>query len=177
MRDEVMGVVRASFRPEFLKPRGRGDPVPSPPEERDGRHRRHPGCGAWRGCSRSARSWSSSPPRAATGSPTRAWDPAYGARSLEARDPEVVQDPLAELILSGAVKDGETVAGDSGAAGPDDRGSTPRARTARRGSSRRAPRCIEQVGEGRSGGGAALRSSRSRFRPRKCCGIRKARYA
>src|SRR5262249_57538351 len=37
------------------------------------------------------------------------WDPAYGARPLKRVIQKSVQDPLAELILSGRIKDGETV--------------------------------------------------------------------
>src|SRR5213076_2248995 len=39
----------------------------------------------------------------------KGWDPAYGARPLKRVIQKSVQDPLAELILSGKVKDGETV--------------------------------------------------------------------
>ena len=37
------------------------------------------------------------------------WDPAYGARPLKRVIQRSVQDPLAEMILSGSVKDGEKV--------------------------------------------------------------------
>jgi ATP-dependent Clp protease ATP-binding subunit ClpB len=37
------------------------------------------------------------------------WDPAYGARPLKRVIQRAVQDPLAELILSGRLKDGEKV--------------------------------------------------------------------
>jgi ATP-dependent Clp protease ATP-binding subunit ClpB len=39
----------------------------------------------------------------------KGYDPAYGARPLKRVIQKSVQDPLAELILSGKVKDGETV--------------------------------------------------------------------
>ena len=39
----------------------------------------------------------------------RGWDPAYGARPLKRVIQKAVQDPLAELILSGRIKDGEKV--------------------------------------------------------------------
>jgi ATP-dependent Clp protease ATP-binding subunit ClpB len=39
----------------------------------------------------------------------KGYDPAYGARPLKRVIQKEVQDPLAELILSGKVKDGETV--------------------------------------------------------------------
>jgi ATP-dependent Clp protease ATP-binding subunit ClpB len=40
----------------------------------------------------------------------KGYDPAYGARPLKRVIQKSVQDPLSELILSGKVKDGETVA-------------------------------------------------------------------
>ena len=40
----------------------------------------------------------------------KGYDPAYGARPLKRAIQKEVQDPLAELILSGKVKDGEKVA-------------------------------------------------------------------
>jgi ATP-dependent Clp protease ATP-binding subunit ClpB len=39
----------------------------------------------------------------------KGWDPAYGARPLKRVIQKSVQDPLAEMILSGAVKDGDKV--------------------------------------------------------------------
>ena len=39
----------------------------------------------------------------------RGYDPAYGARPLKRVIQKQVQDPLAEQILSGGVKDGDTV--------------------------------------------------------------------
>jgi ATP-dependent Clp protease ATP-binding subunit ClpB len=45
----------------------------------------------------------------------KGWDPAYGARPLKRVIQKVVQDPLAEMILAGRIKDGETV---TVAAGP-----------------------------------------------------------
>src|SRR5205085_1776647 len=39
----------------------------------------------------------------------KGWDPAYGARPLKRVIQKFVQDPLAELILSGRIKDGERV--------------------------------------------------------------------
>lgn len=40
---------------------------------------------------------------------TKGYDPAYGARPLKRVIQKNVQDPLAEMILAGRVKDGETV--------------------------------------------------------------------
>jgi ATP-dependent Clp protease ATP-binding subunit ClpB len=39
----------------------------------------------------------------------KGWDPAYGARPLKRVIQKSVQDPLAELLLSGRIKDGDTV--------------------------------------------------------------------
>jgi ATP-dependent Clp protease ATP-binding subunit ClpB len=39
----------------------------------------------------------------------KGWDPAYGARPLKRVIQKAVQDPLAELMLSGRVKDSEKV--------------------------------------------------------------------
>jgi ATP-dependent Clp protease ATP-binding subunit ClpB len=39
----------------------------------------------------------------------KGWDPAYGARPLKRAIQKSVQDPLAELILAGRIKDGEKV--------------------------------------------------------------------
>ena len=39
----------------------------------------------------------------------KGWDPAYGARPLKRVIQKSVQDPLAEMILAGSVKDGEKV--------------------------------------------------------------------
>ena len=39
----------------------------------------------------------------------KGYDPAYGARPLKRVIQKEVQDPLAELILSGSVKDGDEV--------------------------------------------------------------------
>jgi ATP-dependent Clp protease ATP-binding subunit ClpB len=42
------------------------------------------------------------------------YDPVYGARPLKRAVQRHLQDPLAELILRGEVKDGATVAVDEG---------------------------------------------------------------
>jgi len=108
VRDQVMAVVRASFRPEFLN---RVDEIilfhrlqrremvkivdiqmarlAKLLEERKIAISLEP----------SAREWLAD----------KGWDPAYGARPLKRVIQKNVQDPLAELILSGQVKDGEKV--------------------------------------------------------------------
>ena len=108
VKDQVMGVVRASFRPEFLNRVDeiilfhrlkRGDMgrivdiqmkrLQKLLDERKIRIALEP----------SARDWLAE----------KGWDPAYGARPLKRVIQKSVQDPLAELILSGHLKDGEEV--------------------------------------------------------------------
>jgi len=108
VRAEVMAVVRASFRPEFLNRideiiifhRLRRDEIGRIVDLQMQRIRKllaerkinvvlEP----------SAREWLAD----------KGWDPAYGARPLKRVIQKEVQDPLAERILSGRVKDGDTV--------------------------------------------------------------------
>ena len=108
VRDQVMAIVRASFRPEFLN---RVDEIilfhrlqksemarivdiqmkrlARLLEERKIAITLEP----------AARDWLAE----------KGWDPAYGARPLKRAIQKWVQDPLAELILSGRIKDGEKV--------------------------------------------------------------------
>jgi ATP-dependent Clp protease ATP-binding subunit ClpB len=108
VRDQVMAVVRANFRPEFLN---RIDEIilfhrlkrsdmtkivdiqmarlAKLLEDRKISIVLEP----------SARDWLAE----------KGWDPAYGARPLKRVIQKSVQDPLSELILSGRVKDGEKV--------------------------------------------------------------------
>ena len=108
VRDQVMAVVRASFRPEFLNRvdeiilfhRLKRSDMTRIVDIQMGRLRKlledrkitivlEP----------SARDWLAE----------KGWDPAYGARPLKRVIQKSVQDPLAELILSGRIKDGEKV--------------------------------------------------------------------
>ena len=108
VRDQVMAIVRATFRPEFLN---RVDEIilfhrlqksemarivdiqmkrlAKLLEDRKITIELEPG----------ARTWLAD----------KGWDPAYGARPLKRVIQKSVQDPLAELILSGKIKDGEKV--------------------------------------------------------------------
>ena len=108
VRDQVMAVVRANFRPEFLN---RIDEIilfhrlkrnemtkivdiqmarlVKLLEDRKITLELEP----------SAREWLAD----------KGWDPAYGARPLKRVIQKSVQDPLAEMILSGSIKDGEKV--------------------------------------------------------------------
>ena len=108
VRDLVMNVVRASFRPEFLN---RVDEIilfhrlqksemgrivdiqlrrlQKLLEERKIVLNLEP----------SARDWLAS----------KGWDPAYGARPLKRVIQRSVQDPLAEMILAGDIRDGEDI--------------------------------------------------------------------
>jgi ATP-dependent Clp protease ATP-binding subunit ClpB len=116
VRDQVMAVVRAHFRPEFLN---RVDEIilfhrlqkrdmtkivdiqmsrlAKLLEDRKIAIALEP----------SARDWLAD----------KGWDPAYGARPLKRVIQKSVQDPLAELILSGRVKDGDRVVISSGKKG------------------------------------------------------------
>jgi ATP-dependent Clp protease ATP-binding subunit ClpB len=47
----------------------------------------------------------------------KGWDPAYGARPLKRVIQKSVQDPLAEMILAGSIKDGEKVTVSAGKQG------------------------------------------------------------
>ena len=110
VRDQVMAEVRARFRPEFLN---RVDEIilfHRLKREHMGRivdiqmERLAQAAGGAQDRGRS------STPRRATGWPSKGYDPAYGARPLKRAIQKSVQDPLAELILSGKVKDGDKVA-------------------------------------------------------------------
>ncbi len=108
VKDQVMAVVRSAFRPEFLN---RIDEIilfhrlkrsemtkivdiqmkrlAKLLEDRKIEIKLDP----------SAREWLAE----------KGWDPAYGARPLKRVIQKSIQDPLAELILAGSVKDGEKV--------------------------------------------------------------------
>jgi ATP-dependent Clp protease ATP-binding subunit ClpB len=108
VRDQVMAVVRASFRPEFLNRIDeiilfhrlkKGDMVKIVDiqirrlqrllDERKIELVLEP----------SARDWVAE----------KGWDPAYGARPLKRVIQKCIQDPLAGMILSGQIRDGEKV--------------------------------------------------------------------
>jgi ATP-dependent Clp protease ATP-binding subunit ClpB len=109
VQDQVMAVVRASFRPEFLnrvdeiilfhrlKRSDMGKIV-------DIQIRRLQKLLEDRKITitldASARDWLAE----------KGYDPAYGARPLKRAIQKALQDPLAELILQGAIRDGETIA-------------------------------------------------------------------
>jgi ATP-dependent Clp protease ATP-binding subunit ClpB len=108
VRDQVMAVVRASFRPEFLNrvdeiilfhrlqktEMGRIVEIQLRRLQRLLDDRK-----IVLDVNAGARDWLAA----------KGWDPAYGARPLKRVIQRHVQDPLAEMILSGQVHDGETV--------------------------------------------------------------------
>jgi ATP-dependent Clp protease ATP-binding subunit ClpB len=109
VRDQVMAVVRSAFRPEFLN---RVDEIILFHRLKRAEMSRIVDI-QLRRLSRlledrkititldaAAREWLAD----------KGYDPAYGARPLKRVIQKAVQDPLAELILSGKVKDGEAVA-------------------------------------------------------------------
>ena len=116
VRDQVMAVVRASFRPEFLN---RIDEIilfhrlqrREMTKIVDIQMARLAKLLADRKITielePAAREWLAD----------KGWDPAYGARPLKRVIQKSVQDPLAEMILSGRIKDGEKVAVSAGKQG------------------------------------------------------------
>ena len=100
VRDLVMAEVRARFRPEFLN---RVDEIilfHRLKRERDGPHRRHPD-GASAKLLEERKITLVLEPEAREWLAEKGYDPAYGARPLKRVIQKYVQDPLAELILSG----------------------------------------------------------------------------
>ncbi len=116
VRDQVMGVVRAAFRPEFLN---RVDEIILFHRLKKSEMTRIVDIQITRlqkllderkitlVLEPSAREWLAE----------KGWDPAYGARPLKRAIQKAVQDPLAEMILAGAIKDGEKVAISAGKQG------------------------------------------------------------
>jgi ATP-dependent Clp protease ATP-binding subunit ClpB len=113
VRDQVMAVVRAAFRPEFLN---RVDEIILFHRLKKNEMGRIVDIQMKRlqkllddrkitiTLEPSARDWLAE----------KGWDPAYGARPLKRVIQKSVQDPLAEMILAGTIKDGEnvTISGD-----------------------------------------------------------------
>jgi ATP-dependent Clp protease ATP-binding subunit ClpB len=108
VRDQVMAVVRASFRPEFLNrvdeiilfhrlKRDEMSKIVDIQMQRLGKLLEERKIAIV--LEPAARDWLAD----------KGWDPAYGARPLKRVIQKSVQDPLAEMILSGRVKDGEKV--------------------------------------------------------------------
>ena len=93
VREQVMDVVRAHFRPEFLN---RVDEIilfHRLKREQMTRDRRHPDEAACEAARRPQDQRRARRQGAATGSAEKGYDPAYGARPLEARDPEICAGP------------------------------------------------------------------------------------
>ncbi|HET9904076.1 MAG TPA: ATP-dependent chaperone ClpB [Xanthobacteraceae bacterium] len=108
VRSEVMSVVRAAFRPEFLNRvdeiilfhRLRKEQMGQIVDIQMGRLARLlEDRKIVVELDASAREWLAE----------KGWDPAYGARPLKRVIQKSVQDPLSELILAGKVKDGDTL--------------------------------------------------------------------
>jgi ATP-dependent Clp protease ATP-binding subunit ClpB len=116
VKDQVMAVVRASFRPEFLN---RVDEIILFHRLR----REHMGRIVDIQMARLAKLLEDRKiaitlePKAREWLADKGYDPAYGARPLKRVIQKSVQDPLAELILSGRIKDGEKVTVSAGQQG------------------------------------------------------------
>ncbi|HVV80333.1 MAG TPA: ATP-dependent chaperone ClpB [Pseudolabrys sp.] len=116
VRDQVMAVVRSAFRPEFLN---RVDEIILFHRLKKAEMGRIVDIQIGRlqkllddrkiavTLDASAREWLAD----------KGWDPAYGARPLKRTIQKAVQDPLAEMILAGAIKDGEKVTISAGKSG------------------------------------------------------------
>jgi ATP-dependent Clp protease ATP-binding subunit ClpB len=116
VRDQVMGVVRAAFRPEFLN---RIDEIILFHRLKKSEMTRIVDIQMTRlqkllddrkitiTLDAGAREWLAE----------KGWDPAYGARPLKRVIQKSVQDPLAEMILAGSIKDGEKVTVSAGKQG------------------------------------------------------------
>jgi ATP-dependent Clp protease ATP-binding subunit ClpB len=116
VKDQVMAVVRASFRPEFLN---RVDEIILFHRLKKSEMTRIVDIQMTRlqkllderkivlTLESSAREWLAD----------KGWDPAYGARPLKRVIQKAVQDPLAGMILAGTVKDGDKVTVSAGKQG------------------------------------------------------------
>src|SRR5687767_9771949 len=116
VRDEVMGVVRSHFRPEFLN---RVDEIilfhrlkrSEMGRIVDIQMRRLAKLLADRKIAITLE------PKARDWLAEKGWDPAYGARPLKRVIQKSVQDPMAEMILAGRIKDGDSVTVSAGKQG------------------------------------------------------------
>jgi ATP-dependent Clp protease ATP-binding subunit ClpB len=108
VKDQVMAVVRASFRPEFLNRideiilfhRLKRSEMTRIVDIQMGRLGR---------LLEDRKITIKLDPAAREWLAEKGWDPAYGARPLKRVIQKSIQDPLAELVLAGTVKDGDRV--------------------------------------------------------------------
>jgi ATP-dependent Clp protease ATP-binding subunit ClpB len=108
VRDKVMEMVRAHFRPEFLN---RVDAIILFQRLQKSEIGRIVDIqlGRLRKLLDDRKITLSLDPKAQTWLADKGWDPAYGARPLKRVIQRYVQDPLAEMVLAGEVRDGSTV--------------------------------------------------------------------
>jgi ATP-dependent Clp protease ATP-binding subunit ClpB len=108
VRDQVMTIVRASFRPEFLN---RIDEIILFHRLQKAEMGRIVDIQMARLAKllEDRKIGVTLEPKAREWLADKGWDPAYGARPLKRVIQKSVQDPLAELILAGRIKDGEKV--------------------------------------------------------------------
>ena len=108
VRDQVMAIVRASFRPEFLN---RVDEIILFHRLQRAEMGRIVDIqmGRLAKLLEDRKIAITLEPKAREWLADKGWDPAYGARPLKRVIQKSVQDPLAELILAGRIKDGEKV--------------------------------------------------------------------
>ena len=116
VQGQVMNVVRAAFPPRVPQPAGRDHPVPPPAAQRHGRDRGDPARAPAQAAGRSQDRARAGPQRARLAGERRL-RPVYGARPLKRVIQRSLQNPLASLILEGAVKEGDTVHVSAGSQG------------------------------------------------------------
>ena len=116
VREQVMGAVRMHFRPEFLNRLdeiilfhrlGRAQMAAIVDIQMGNLQRLLEARRIALELSDEAKTWLAN----------KGYDPAYGARPLKRVIQRALQDPLAELVLEGAVRDGETVSVTAGEGG------------------------------------------------------------
>ncbi|HEU5019155.1 MAG TPA: ATP-dependent chaperone ClpB [Pseudolabrys sp.] len=116
VKDQVMAVVRSAFRPEFLN---RVDEIILFHRLKKTEMGRIVDIqmGRLQKLLEDRKITITLEPKAREWLAEKGWDPAYGARPLKRVIQKSVQDPLAEMILAGTIKDGEAVDISAGAKG------------------------------------------------------------
>ena len=108
VRPYVMAEMQHQVPARVPEPHRRDHPVPPPEARADGGHRRHPDRPAAEAAGR-PQAHARAGRHGAHLARQQGLRPDLRRAAPEARDPEAVQDPLAEQILAGKIKDGQTV--------------------------------------------------------------------
>ena len=108
-REQVMEVVRRVVPAGIPQPARRDHPVQPARPQRDEADRRHPAQAPAEAAASTARSCSDVDEQAKAWLANTGYDPVYGARPLKRVIQRELQNPLATMLLSGTIKDGDTV--------------------------------------------------------------------